>query len=89
MERAGMLTYIFPHTRHFLAVLVLRLRWVCLCLDIKYFIKYKITGSFILKIPRQVAAGGVILPTLRTLVLWFEDIEQTGGVLAPAVTGEE
>ena len=34
MERAGMLTYIFPHTRHFLAVLVLRLRWVCLCLNI-------------------------------------------------------
>ena len=32
MLRAGMLTYILPQTPHFLAVLVERLRWVCLCL---------------------------------------------------------
>ena len=32
MERAGMLTYIFPQMPHFLAVFVFKLRWVCLCL---------------------------------------------------------
>ena len=40
-------------------------------------------------LPGEVAAGGVILPTLRTLVLRLEDIEQAGGVLTPTVTGEE
>ena len=35
MDNAGMLTYILPQTPHFFAVLVFRLRWVCLCL--KYF----------------------------------------------------
>ena len=33
MERAGMLTYILPQIPHFFAVLVERLRCVCLCLN--------------------------------------------------------
>ena len=40
-------------------------------------------------LPGEVAAGGVVLATLRALVLWLVDIEQTGGVLAPPVTGKE
>ena len=43
----------------------------------------------IISVPGEVAAGGVVLPTLRTLVLGLEHVEQTGGVLAPTVAGEE
>ena len=93
MERAGMLTYIFPHTPHFLAVLVLRLRWVCLCLTEHKVIQHKHLPVHNVRLdpalPGEVAAGCVVLATLRALVLWLVDIEQTGRVLAPPVTGKE
>ena len=39
--------------------------------------------------PGEVAAGGVVLPALRTLVLRLEHVKQAGRVLAPTVAGEE
>ena len=40
-------------------------------------------------VPGQVAAGGVVLAALCTLVLRLVHIEQAGRVLAPPVAGEE
>ena len=43
-----------------------------------------------LDVPRQVTAGGVVLPTLCALVLGFVHVVQAGpGVLAPPVASKE
>ena len=50
---------------------------------------YLMGSIFLLLVPGQVAAGGVVLAALRALVLGLVHIEQAGRVLAPPVAGEE